>query len=405
MNNHERRPAPRERALQSFDRTFGGAPDFLVRAPGRVNILGGHVDYSEGFVLPGAIAPAVWLAVRQRDGGERRWRVTALDIADENHQEIDLERLSGPPAERASSWIDYPGGVAWVMATGGGVVDAIELPTLEVVMASDLPMGAGVSSSAAVEMAFVTAVEHATGVSVPGVDKARIGRAVENDYLGVQSGIMDQYASVHGEEGHLLLIDCRSLTHRQIPLSDSVSVLIADTRVRRRLVGSDFNSRRGQCEQAVELLNEARPELALATLRDVNVDDFDPLAKLLPEPLDRRARHAVEEIARVLSGAEALERGDLAALGERMKGSHRSSRDNYEVTIPELDLLAETAWSVEGCYGARVAGGGFGGCVLALVESDAIESLRGRMAEEFEREFGVEPGFFETRIGAGVSVC
>lgn len=387
---------PRARAAAAFRDAFGGREERLARAPGRVNVLGGHVDYSEGWVLPGSIEPAVWVAARATSGEVLR----ALSIEVGGRAEIDVASPPPPLSERETeaSWSDYLAGVVWALRERG-----LEVPGLEVAIASDLPIGAGVSSSAALEVALLTTIESMTGQRLEGVEKARIGREVENRYLGVQSGIMDQYASIHGEEGRLLLLDCRELSHEAVPLPGDARVLLVDTGVRRRLIGSGFNDRRAECEEAVRRLRAELPEIR--TLRDVTPDQLEGLAHLLPSPLDLRARHAVEECARVRHGAEVLEAGRIEDLRELMAASHCSSRDLYEVSIPELDLLAETAWQVEGCWGARLAGGGFGGCVLALAHVDAVDELRRRLGAAFEAQFGRTPGWLETRVAGGACVA
>ncbi len=388
---------PQGQVLEGFRTRFGREPDVVVRAPGRVNILGGHVDYSEGWVLPGAIEQSFWLAASSVSADT--FRLIALDLEEEREVPIDppAPPVSSRTEDEESGWWDYPSGVAWALQRTGA-----PLPGIEAVMCSEVPIGAGVSSSAALEVAFLTAIETLTGHVLAPVEKAKLGRTVENEYLGVQSGIMDQYASVHGLADTLLLIDCRSLTHEEVPLPEFAQVLVADTGVRRRLQGSSFNDRRSEVEAAVEHLRAELP--GIRTLRDVSPEQLAEHRGLLPEPLGRRARHAVEECRRVLAGAQAAREGRIDELGELMKASHRSSRDNYEVTIPELDLLAETAWEVEGCWGARVAGGGFGGCVLSLVHRDATADLERALTSSFRRGFGRAPTFLRTGIARGAEV-
>ena len=393
--------AVRERVEQEYKKRFGQPPERLIRSPGRVNVLGGHVDYSDGFVLPGAIEPSLYLAVGQpADAAAPCWQVTALDR--EGSSDIKIDPALPPLAERDNSpevtWADYVGGVAWALALSGRTP-----PPMRAVFASEIPIGAGVSSSAALEVAFLMAAEALsdpeTFRSLSGVCKAKLGRRVENEYLGLGSGIMDQFACVHGQEQSLILLDCRTLEHQMLALPGDVMVLVTDSRVRRRLVGSGFNDRRSVCEQAVARLRVELPEIT--HLRDVSPAQLDEHMGLLSEEMQKRARHAVSEMARVQAGAEHLRQGDLAALGECMKESHRSSRDDYQVTIPELDRLAEVAWETPGCYGARLAGGGFGGCVLSLVDQDAVDELEQNQAAMFEAEFSVTPGFLRTGIAGG----
>ncbi|MXW02482.1 MAG: galactokinase [Holophagales bacterium] len=382
--------------VDAFRKRFGAEPKVIARAPGRANLLGAHVDYSEGWVLPAAIDRAVWVAARRARGKETR--LAALDLGEE--AAVDVVEPAPPVAERGrpSSWVDYPQGLAWALGRRG-----IEVPPIEAVFGGDLPIGAGVSSSAAVEMAFLVAWEQLAGFELDGIERAGIGRQVENEYVGVQSGIMDQFASVHGREGHALLLDCRSLEHELIPTPEELVFLVADTGVRRALAsGTGFNDRKSECFRAADLL---RPHLpGLFTLRDLEPGDLDRLRHVLEPPLDRRARHVVTECRRVRDGAEALRQGDLHALGDLMAQSHRSSRNDYDVSIEELDVLQEAAAGAEGCYGARLTGAGFGGCVTAITSEAAAGHVREQTEAAFEQRFGRRPEIHTCRVGDGAGV-
>ncbi|MCP3958237.1 MAG: galactokinase [bacterium] len=388
--------------VDAFHQRFGRRPEVVVRAPGRVILLGAHVDYSEGWVITGAIDRAVWLAAAPATGSETR--IHALDL--DANAALDLNRLPPPLVDRddsRASWVDYPAGVAWALAAAGHRPRA-----MDVVYGGDVPIGAGVSSSAAVEMAFLLAWEifaqheGSAGFGLDGAARARIGMSCENDYLGVMSGIMDQFTSLHGAAGKLIFLDCRSLEHELLPLPESASVLVADSGVRRRLTDFGYNDRRGECREAVVLLLSRLD--GIETLRDVSLEDFELHSHILPMTLRRRARHAIEECLRVHEGAAALERGDLAAFGRLIRQSHLSSRDLYEVSIPEIDVLAAAAWAAPGCHGARLVGGGFGGCVMALVETEAAEDVRARMIDTFAREFGKEPEVVACSIADGAGI-
>lgn len=387
--------------VRAFEDRFGRRPEVVVRAPGRVSLLGAHVDYSEGWVITGAIDRAVWLAAAPADGPAIR--IHSLDF--DETSTLDLGRLPPPLAERgdtASSWIDYPAGLAWALDEAG-----LRPAAIDVAFGGDLPVGAGVSSSAAVEMAFLLAFEalHPDGAGAFGLDgaaRARLGMRVENAYLGVQSGIMDQFSSLHGSQNRLVFLDCRSLDFEHLPLPATASILVADSGVRRRLVDLDYNDRRQECSQAVDGL---RPHLpGIRTLRDVTRADFELHAHRLPVTLRRRAQHAVEECRRVRDGAAALSRGDLAAFGHLIRRSHESTRDLYEVSIPEIDLLAASAWATDGCYGARLVGGGFGGCVVVLAEASAVDTVRQAMIDAFEEDFGRTPPILSCTIAEGAQV-
>lgn len=380
----------------AFRRRWGRDPAVVVRAPGRVNLLGAHVDYSEGWVMPAAIDRAIWLAAAPAT--DEVLDVHALDRDDT--QSLDLAALPPPVAERSApraTWVDYPAGVAWALREAG-----FRPRGMRVVFGGDVPVGAGLSASAAVEVAFLLAWERLSGFALNGLTRARMGRRAENGYVGVGSGIMDQFASIHGRAARVILLDCRTLDHELLPIPPRTAVMVADTGVRRRLRESGFNDRRAECEEAVAILRRDLP--AIRTLRDVPAAHFERWCHRLPDPIVRRARHAVEECARVRAGAEALRRGDLSAFGELMSRSHRSSRDLYEVTVPELDLLAATAWEVDGCYGARLAGGGFGGCVIALVADSAVATLAEAWTERYRALFGRSPEVFTCAVtdGAGI---
>ncbi len=385
----------------AFAARFGRRPEVVVRAPGRVSLLGAHVDYSEGWVITGAIDRAVWLAAAPARGSTMR--IHALDF--DQTATLDLARLPPPLVRRdgaKTTWIDYPAGVAWALDEAG-----MHARAMDVVFGGDLPIGAGVSSSAAVEMAFLLAFEalqptDAAPLAVDGAARARLGMRAENAYLGIQSGIMDQFSSLHGAADRLIFLDCRSLDFEHLPLPASTNLLVADSGVRRRLADFDYNDRRQECARAVEILSAGLP--GIHTLRDVSLSDFELHSHRLPMTLRRRARHAIEECRRVHEGAAALRAGDLAAFGHLIRQSHLSSRDLYEVSIPEIDLLAAAAWATPGCHGARLVGGGFGGCVVVLAEAAVTGAVRRAMTIAFAEEFGRTPEIFACAIAGGAGV-
>ncbi|MEM7584861.1 MAG: galactokinase [Acidobacteriota bacterium] len=395
MKDH--RSGPKE-VVAAFNDRYQRAPTIVVRAPGRVNLLGAHIDYNEGWVITGAIDRAVWLAAAPAE--TELTRITGLNV--EDSAGLDLEHLPPPVDERgaAAGWVDYPAGIAWALQEAG------HRPTpIDAVYGGDVPMGAGVSSSAAVEMAFLLAWERMAGPRGFGLDGAArttVGVRAENGYLGVQSGIMDQYSSLHGARDRLVFLDCRHLTHELLPLPPNARVLVADTGVRRRLVDLNYNDRRAQCQEALAVLQQHLPNAT--ALRDVTPRDFELTSHHLPMELRRRARHAVEECQRTRSAAAALGHGDLAAFGALMRQSHLSSRDLYEVSIPELDVLAASAWGAEGCHGARLTGAGFGGCVTVLCDAAAVDAVKQAMADAFEGAFDRRPEVFECAVADGAAV-
>lgn len=384
----------RKRVTETFVERFGRAPEVVVKAPGRVNLLGAHSDYNEGLVLPAAIDRAAWVAAARNNSDVVR--VWALDFAQEGTFALDeVAALRGVAVE--PTWLRYPMGMAWAVQEAG------ELPFgMDVVLTSDVPVGAGVSSSAAVEMAFLLAWEQIAGFTLPNLTRAQLGQRAENEYLNVGSGMMDQFASVAGRANHLVLLDCRTLDHELVPLPEKTAVLLVDSGVRRQLVVVDYNSRPEQCREAVALLQPHLP--GIQSLRDVSWADFENYSHHLPMVLRRRVRHAIGERERVLAGAAALRQGKVAAFGQLIKASQLSSRDNYEVSIPELDLLAAVAWRQPGCYGSRFGGGGFGGFMQVLVDLTAVDPVAQAMSAEFETAFGRTPRTFVCQIADGASV-
>jgi galactokinase len=400
----------REKIIDNFRHQFGREPAIVVQAPGRINLLGEHVDYNDGWVLPAAIDRAVWLAAAANDSGTVRLR--ALDLGREATLDLATLRVEeGSPALSSSegsaagareaqfketNWAALPAGVAWAMQEAGHRPAGIDA-----LFGSDVPMGAGVSSSAAVEMAFVLAWEAVGNLSFDGATRALLGQRAENGYLGVQSGIMDQFASANGRAGYVIRLDCRTLAYELIPVPEGITLLVASSGVERALAASEYNLRRRQCEEAVRLLQPYLPHVR--ALRDVSVEQFELHAHYLPVELRRRAQHVVTECARVLAGVEALRAGDMGAFGALVRQSHVSLRDLYEVSIAELDVLAATAWQVPGCYGARLMGAGFGGSALIVTDRKGAIAVQRAVAEAFERHFGRVPAIFACRVANGAS--
>ena len=379
-----------EVVCQQFKQQFGHQPALLVRAPGRINLLGAHVDYIEGWVLPGAINRAVHLAIFPRT--DPTVIIHAIDF-----KQTASFSLSPPLSPLASpSWLNYPLGMAWALQQNGR-----SLTGMDVVMAGDVPIGAGVSSSAAVEMAFLLAWEALGGYELDDLVRARLGQQTENEFLRVGSGMMDQFASVHGRANHLVLLDCRTFEHERIALPADTAVVLADSGVRRQLAHSNYNERPTECRQATAILRQHVP--LVRTLRDVSPEMLAEYGRFLPPNLQRRVRHAMSENARVLAGAAALRRGDVVTFGQLVSQSQASSRHNYENSLPELDLLAEAATTVDGFYGARFGGGGFGGFMQVFVKETAVAPVQSAMREAFERENGRTPNMFICQIGDGAA--
>ena len=359
----------------------------VVRAPGRVNLIGEHTDYNDGLVLPAAIDLETWVAYVPTD--DRR---VELALADGTRDGFDLDAI-GPPAGR---WIDTVTGMAWSL-----LADGVTLHGVRGVVATEIPIGSGLSSSAALQLAAAWAMA-SRPPPLPPMDLALAAQRAENEYVGVRSGVMDQFASAHGRPDAALLLDCRSLEHRPVPLPlDRCALVVCDTRSPRRLETSEYNARRAQCEDAVAAIARHVPEVS--SLRDVDAvmldrygDDLDPVSR-------RRAAHVVAENERVIATVRALEDRDEQALGPIWAESHRSLRDNYEVTSSELDALVEIAAGTPGVLAARMTGAGFGGCTVNLVEHGAVDELERRVADAFARRFGRPAGVHRVApaLGAG----
>ncbi|HOS80188.1 MAG TPA: galactokinase [Anaerolineae bacterium] len=375
---------------RAFRTRFLREPELVIRAPGRVNLIGEHTDYNDGFVLPTAVDRAAWLAVGKRETPEAIIR--ALDMGGDEIN-FPVDRI----AASAGGWGDYPRAIVWAFLERG-----LQPAGLEAVLASNVPVGAGMSSSAAVEMAFAYAWNVLSLFDLPREELALLGQHAENTYVGVNCGIMDQMISACGRSGHALLLDTRTLERRYIPLPDDIAIVVADSCVRRSLAGSEYNVRRAQCEQAVRLLRDAGLE-GIQALRDVTPEQLQDHAAALPPAILRRARHVVTENARVQATVAALQEGDLETVGELLKEGHLSLRDDYEVSAPELDLLAETAWEVPGCYGARLTGAGFGGCIIALAQVEAVEGLSSLLTARYFEAFEKEPAVYVVHPADGVS--
>jgi galactokinase len=379
-----------------FQENFGQRPAHVARAPGRVNLLGEHVDYNDGFVLPAAIDRATYVAFSGTDSQQ-----TTLIAADFNEQVSFTPRTiptkTQTDATPLPEWAHYPAGVMWAL-----LKEELSVPAMNAVYASDIPRGSGLSSSASVEMAFSMAWQTLGGWELPPMRRALLGQKAENQYVGVNCGIMDQFASACGLANKLLLLDCRSLEWQAVPLSKKVAIVIADTKVRRKLTSGEYNKRRAACEEAVRLLRQDLPDIK--SLRDVSATDFNRLSGKLPEEVSKRARHVVEEIERSKQAAALLEAGDIRTFGSLMNECHISLRDLYEVSCPELDAMVRIAQTIEGCYGARLTGAGFGGCTVNLVARENSSGFAHKLATSYEAETGNHPEIYISHPSDGAAL-
>lgn len=372
--------------LQAFNRLFGKSPSFLIRAPGRVNLIGEHTDYNEGFVMPLAIDRALWVALRKRE--DRQVIVHSQEMAETAGFNLD-ELQPGRPV-----WLEYIKGIAWTMQDEGYLLSG-----WEGVIAGDLPAGAGLSSSAALEIAVVRAFSAVAGLEMTPAEMALISHRADNEWVGINSGIMDQMISAAGQEDHALLIDCRSLQVEAIPLPEKTVVAVLDTNTRRGLVDSAYNERRQQCETAAA-------HFGVSALRDVGRETFLRDGQGLEETIYRRARHVITENGRVRQAKTAMQNNDAVALGWLLNASHRSLRDDYEVSSPALDTMVELAQNHPACYGARMTGAGFGGCALALLEADEyqVQDFLRRVGESYPVKTNLTPDLFICHAVDGASL-
>ncbi len=372
----------RNQALEEFPHRFGGHPVALVRSPGRVNLIGEHTDYNAGFVLPLAIERATWIALRPREDG--RVRLYSGDFRES--EEFSLDDLSrGGPA-----WSEYAKGVAEQLQR-----ENIPLRGFDACIATDVPVGAGLSSSASFSLGIARAFHAAGGFAWDPVAMAKLCQRVEHQRIGVNCGIMDQLVIAAAQDGQALLIDCRSDATQPVPLPPDHLVIILDTKKSRTLAGSAYNQRRAQCEAAARFLG-------VSTLREVSLERLLTVGDQ-PDPLVwRRARHVVSENERVTQAVRALQTGDAPQLGRLMNASHESLRADYEVSCAELDEICALARAQPGCRGARMTGAGFGGCAVALVATGSEEVFIAKVASGYQERFGVAPALYPTRATVGV---
>jgi galactokinase len=372
-----------------FVERFGREPRFF-RAPGRVNLIGEHTDYNGGFVLPMAIERATTVAIAARS--DRRIRVFAVNL--EETAEIDLDEEK---SREKGFWMNFIEGMARILERRNFKVKGADL-----LIWSDVPSGAGLSSSAALETAVGLALSEISGAKVDRTTLAQIGQQTEHEFVGAKVGIMDQFVSANAKKGHALLLDCRSLEFENVPLeTKNAAIVMCDTKVKHDLATSEYNTRRRECEQAVEILKKFLPDIE--QLRDVGAAEFEKYESELPEPIRRRARHVVTENARTLKAVEFLKQNDFEDFGKLMRQSHESLKTDYQVSCRELDLLVEIAEKCEGVFGARMTGGGFGGSTVNLVKRENLEDFKAKISAEYKLETGVAPGILVSNAAEGAS--
>ena len=370
-----------------FAKYFSASPDHIFRAPGRVNLIGEHTDYNDGFVLPIAIDREMLIAARKRD--DRMVRMVAHDL-ESGRAEFSLDALIEHDLKQ--KWSNYIRGVAWAMQQRG-----LQLTGVDVMMHGDVPIGSGLSSSAALEVCAATMFKEIGKLEIGDLEMVRLCQRAENDFVGVKSGIMDQFISALAQEGSALLIDCRDLSYQNVPLPRGVTIIVCDTAKRRGLVDSEYNTRRAECEQAARFFG-------VKALRDVSLENFVRREKDLPPTVAKRARHIITENARVLNAVEAAKRNDVQTFGALMNASHESLRDDYQVSCAELDTMVRIARRQPGCLGARLTGAGFGGCTVNLVDDNSVAAFTVNVAREYQAQTGLVPQVYACHAQAGASI-
>jgi galactokinase len=364
--------------LPAFAESFGGHPR-LFRAPGRVNLIGEHTDYTGGLVMPAAIDFSTWVAAGRREDR----MIRAISEGFPGVLEFSLDQTP----RRHGNWTDYVAGVALMLEAVGHRLRGANL-----LIHGEVPVGSGLSSSAAIEVATALALLRNSDLSMEPMQLALLCQRAENEFVGIKCGIMDQFISCLGRENHALMLDCRSLTYRAVRLPSEASLVICNTMVRHELASTEYNRRREDCEAAARIIGP---------LRDLTMETFEQRASNLSDPIRKCCRHVVSENARVLEAAASLEQGDVVAFGRYMDESHRSLRDDYEVSCRELDILTELAGRLPGVYGSRMTGGGFGGCTISLVESSHVEDFVNQVASGYAIETGLTPDVYVCRAQDG----
>jgi len=375
----------KEKTAQLFRKHFGAEPAHFFRAPGRVNLIGEHTDYNDGFVLPCAINYHTVIAAQSRDDHQ-----VSLIAADYAEQVSSFDLLAEITPDPVAPWSNYIRGVAWALKQRGYPLQGVNM-----VIAGDVPQGAGLSSSASLEVAVGTALARLSGLELDGKTIALTGQQAENDFVGMRCGIMDQFIAALGQKDHALLIDCRSLDYRAVPIPAGVAVIIANSNVKRGLVDSEYNTRRKECEAAAV-------HFGVPALRDVSPDVFALHADELEETVAKRARHVITENARTQAAADALTKGDLKEMGRLMAESHVSMRDDFEITVPPIDALVEIVAEVIGdAGGVRMTGGGFGGCIVALAPQEFVPAVETAIAEKYHVASELEATVYICQASAG----
>lgn len=358
-------------------------------APGRVNLIGEHTDYNGGHVFPCALSFGTHAVLCKRD--DRTVRLYSLNMESQGIIETDLDHIAFDPKQ---DWANYPLGVLHVMQSRGYLIDQ----GFEMLFWGNIPAGAGLSSSASIELATAVALNTAFQLNIPQIELVKMAQEAENKFVGMNCGIMDQFASGMGKEDHAILLDCNTLQYEYVPLNlKGISIVIINSNKKHSLVNSGYNDRRRESENALKAL---QTKLPIKALGELSIEEFEKNKDLIKDPIEqKRAKHAVYENQRTLQATQCLRKGDVETFGKLMKQSHISLRDDYEVSCPELDIIAETAWTVPGVLGARMTGGGFGGSAVALVKDSAVKQLIDTVGQTYTQKTGLKADFYIAKIG------
>lgn len=374
---------------QTFQSYFASTP-LVAFAPGRINLIGEHTDYQEGFVLPAAVQQGIWVGIQKNDLNKAR--MYSIDFDQEYSFALDFI------APKAGHWSTYVMGMCALMKQSGYQVQGFDM-----VIGGTIPVGSGLSSSAALSVSIGTALSGLFEFKIPKKNIVLYSQKSEHLYAGVKCGIMDPYASAFGVKGNALLLDCRSNTHEEIPVNlGAYSLMLVNTNVKHSLADSAYNKRREACEESVRILQAKFP--GIKTLRDLDISDLDQVSQLLPIDLFPKAKHVISECARVHEAANALRAGELISFGKLLNASHQSLSQDFEVSCPELDFLAEKAQALDYVLGSRMMGGGFGGCTINLVKTSELEAFQNALKSPYEQAFNKTPEFILVEIGDGARV-
>ncbi|MDP2041205.1 MAG: galactokinase [Algoriphagus sp.] len=379
----------RQTLTQAFLSHFSITP-ILAFAPGRINLIGEHTDYQEGFVFPAAVNQGIWVGIQKNE--LNACRIYSIDFNQEFTFELDFI------SPKKGHWATYAMGMCALLKQAGYSVTGFDM-----VIGGDIPVGSGLSSSAALSVAIGTAISGLFDFQIPKKNIALYAQKSEHLYAGVNCGIMDPYASAFGVKDKALLLDCRSNTHEEIPVAlGDFSLILINSKVKHSLADSAYNKRRASCEESVKIVQSAFPDIK--TLRDLSVSDLPKVERLLSPALFPKAKHVITECHRVHEAANALKSGDLENFGNLLKASHQSLSSDFEVSCPELDFLAEESWKLKGVLGSRMMGGGFGGCTINLVQKSETESFQDQIKSSYVKQFGISPGFIPVKIGSGAQL-